>query len=82
MNVENGETLSEYIGSGPGQDTGLHRYVFLVYKQNRRLNFDEKHSNNRCSREERRSFSINKFAEKYGLGNPVAGNFYLAQWGD
>lgn len=74
--------MSEYIGSGPGKDTGLHRYVFLIYKQNGKLNFDEKRLTNRSSREDRRSFRISKFAEKYQLGNPVAGNFYLAEWDD
>uniref|UniRef100_A0AC35GFU5 Phosphatidylethanolamine-binding protein n=1 Tax=Panagrolaimus sp. PS1159 TaxID=55785 RepID=A0AC35GFU5_9BILA len=32
-NVADGETLSEYVGSGPPESTGLHRYVYLVYKQ-------------------------------------------------
>lgn len=80
--VGEGETLSEYIGSGPGRDTGLHRYVFLVYKQNGKIDFDEKRSSKSCSREERRSFDIREFAVKYQLGNPVAANFYLAQWYD
>lgn len=31
--VEMGETVVDYIGSGAPKDTGLHRYVFLVYKQ-------------------------------------------------
>lgn len=29
FDVSKGETLSEYIGSGPPKDTGLHRYIFL-----------------------------------------------------
>lgn len=41
-NVDQGDVLSAYIGSGPPPDTGLHRYVFLVYKQNGKINFDEK----------------------------------------
>ncbi|CAG9791324.1 unnamed protein product [Diatraea saccharalis] len=40
-NVAAGETLSAYIGSGPPPKTGLHRYVYLVYKQPSRLTFDE-----------------------------------------
>merc|ERR1712212_1144225 len=32
-NVEKGETLSQYVGSGPPPSTGLHRYVYLIYKQ-------------------------------------------------
>jgi phosphatidylethanolamine-binding protein len=39
--VGEGETLSAYIGSGPPQGTGLHRYVILVYKQGEKLEFDE-----------------------------------------
>lgn len=45
--VESGETIIEYIGSGPPQATGLHRYVFLVYKQSGKLTFDEPRVSNR-----------------------------------
>lgn len=31
--VENGNVVTEYAGSGPPVGTGLHRYIFLVYKQ-------------------------------------------------
>lgn len=40
--VDDGETLSAYVGSGPPQGTGLHRYVFLIYEQKEKLNFNEK----------------------------------------
>ncbi|XP_055595938.1 protein D2-like [Uranotaenia lowii] len=79
--VAKGETLSEYVGSGPPEGTGLHRYVFLVYKQNGKLSFDEPRLTNR-SADNRGGFSIRKFAEKHQLGNPVAGNLYQAQWDD
>ncbi|KAF5303130.1 hypothetical protein FQA39_LY10137 [Lamprigera yunnana] len=79
--VAEGETLSEYIGSGPPKDTGLHRYVFLIYKQNEKISFEEPHLTNR-SGDDRAKFSIRKFAAKYKLGNPVAGNFYQAQFDD
>lgn len=80
-NVSQGETLSAYVGSGPPEGTGLHRYVFLVYKQNAKLNFDEPRLTN-TSGDNRGCFSIAKFAEKHNLGNPVAGNFYQAEWDD
>ncbi|XP_069691569.1 protein D2-like [Periplaneta americana] len=79
--VEQGETLSAYVGSGPPKGSGLHRYVFLVYKQPSKLTFDEPRVSNR-SADNREKFSIKKFAEKYNLGSPVAGNFYQAQWDD
>ncbi|KAJ8947138.1 hypothetical protein NQ318_002499 [Aromia moschata] len=80
-NVDQGEVLSEYVGSGPPPGTGLHRYVFLVYKQNGKLTFDEKRLTNR-SGDNRGCFSIRKFAEKYKLGQPVAGNLYQAEYDD
>lgn len=79
--MSKGDTLSAYVGSGPPPGTGLHRYVFLVYKQNGQLSFDEPRLTN-TSGDNRANFSIAKFAQKYNLGNPVAGNFYQAQWDD
>lgn len=61
--------------------SGLHRYVFLIYKQSGKLTFDEPRLTNR-SGDNRGKFSISNFAKKYNLGNPVAGNFYQAQWDD
>lgn len=79
--VVKGDTLSEYVGSGPPEKTGLHRYVFLVYKQSGKLTFDEPRLTNR-SGDSRGGFAIQKFVEKYSLGTPVAGNFYQAEWDD
>lgn len=78
-NVQQGQTLSEYVGSGPPKKSGLHRYVYLIFKQPSKLQFDEPILNNR-SAEGREKFSTQKFAAKYGLGNPIAGNFFQAQW--
>ncbi|GIZ02174.1 phosphatidylethanolamine-binding protein 1 [Caerostris extrusa] len=80
-NVTEGMVMSEYVGSGPPQGTGLHRYVFLVYKQPGTINPDEKKLSNR-SGDHRGRFKIANFARKYHLSNPIAGNFYQAQWDD
>ncbi|XP_066598716.1 protein D2-like isoform X2 [Prorops nasuta] len=74
-----GDVLSAYIGSGPPEGSGLHRYVFILYKQPKKLNFDEKRLTNRSSAN-RAQFSIRKFAAKHNLGNPIAGNMYQAQF--
>ncbi len=39
--VSKGETILEYVGSGPPEDTGLHRYVLLVFKQQHKQDFNE-----------------------------------------
>ncbi|KAH8267448.1 hypothetical protein KR018_005009 [Drosophila ironensis] len=79
--VSKGEVLSAYIGSGPPPDTGLHRYVFLVYQQPCKLEFDEKRLPNN-SGDGRGGFKIAEFAKKYELGDPIAGNFYQAEYDD
>ncbi|KAG5873926.1 hypothetical protein JTB14_030351 [Gonioctena quinquepunctata] len=77
--VELGQVLAEYIGAGPGKNTGLHRYVFLLYKQPSKINFKETKLNNQHWKG-RAHFSIRKFAQKYKLGNPYAGNFFEAEY--
>ncbi|XP_066290079.1 zonadhesin-like isoform X3 [Branchiostoma lanceolatum] len=79
--IQNGETLSQYLGSAPPRRRGLHRYVFLVYEQPGRLEFDERRLGN-SSMAHRSRFRTREFASKYNLGDPVAGNFYQAQWDD
>ncbi|CAG2175169.1 unnamed protein product [Oppiella nova] len=41
--VSKGQTLVEYMGSGPFKGTGFHRYIFVVYKQTDIINTNEKH---------------------------------------
>ncbi|XP_030383422.1 protein D3 [Scaptodrosophila lebanonensis] len=79
--IAKGEVLSAYIGSGPPPGTGLHRYVFLVYEQKDKIKFDEKRLPNN-SGDGRGGFKIAEFAKKYNLGDPVAGNFYQAEYDD
>lgn len=80
--IQKGQVLSEYIGAGPPKGTGEHRYVFLVYKQpSGKISFTEPKLSNKSGKN-RGKFSIKKFADKYELGKPIAGNFFQAQWDD
>ncbi|XP_076631635.1 protein D2 [Colletes latitarsis] len=81
-NVAKGEVLAEYVGPAPPKGSGKHRYVFLVYKQNQgSITFDERRLSNRDG-PQRKRFSIKKFAEKYSLEGPIAGNFMIAEYDD
>ncbi|KAL5285482.1 PEBP1.2 family protein [Megaselia abdita] len=80
-NVSKGDVLSAYVGAGPPKGTGLHRYVLLVFRQSKKLDFDEPRLTN-TSGEGREKFNTRKFIEKYGLGAPIAGNFFQAQYDD
>ncbi|XP_075144496.1 protein D3-like [Haematobia irritans] len=79
--IDRGDILTAYVGSAPPQGTGLHRYVFLLFKQMEKLKFTEKHipKNNGSNRGK---FSTEKFIQKYKLGEAIAGNFYEAKWDD
>ena len=104
--VAQGEELAEFVGSGPPMGTGLHRYVFLVYEQPKKLPFTgEPRTTKRFvqfhsiavvegvfiplmilfpfrSRESRPKFSVKTFAYRNQLGEPIAGNYYQAQFDD
>nr|CAH0111980.1 unnamed protein product [Daphnia galeata] len=73
-----GEALAVYLGSQPPPLSGLHRYTFLVYKQPMYLTCDEDRLRN-PNLKGRGKFSIRKFAAKYKLGEPVAGNVFRAR---
>lgn len=75
--LKDGKTIREYLKCGPPPFTGLHRYVFLLFKQTDKIDFNESHSSNTYVFRAR--FSTKKFIKKYNLGNPVAGNFFLSQ---
>jgi len=79
IDISEGETLSEYIGAKPSPISGFHRYVFLVYRQPQKIKFDEPRLTKRMA-DKREKFSIAKFAVKYKLNNPIAGNFFIAQF--
>ncbi|CAD6188089.1 unnamed protein product [Caenorhabditis auriculariae] len=80
--VSKGDVLSEYVGAGPPEKTGLHRYVFLVYKQSGRVeDKDHGHLTN-TSADNRGGFRAANFAKKHGLGSPVFGNLYQAEYDD
>lgn len=55
---------------------GLHRYVFLIYKQSGKV-VDEEHGHlTNSSGDNRGKFKISVFAKKNNLGIPIAGNFF------
>lgn len=77
--IEKGDEIFEFIGSGPPKDTGLHRYVFLVYKQpNGKIEHDEPYVGLKIAG--RPKTSVEKFAQKYSLGDPIYGAFYQAEY--
>ena len=80
--LSEGQVMSEYIGAGPPAKTGLHRYVFLVFKQQGKQDFEGLQKLTNRSGDGRPKWKVVDFAKKYNLGEPVAGNFFLAEFDD
>lgn len=79
--IEEGTVYTDYIGPAPPENTGLHRYIFLVYKQKEPIYFKfQRQDNKTVSR--RGNFSIFEITKKHGLGDPIAGNFFHARWNE
>lgn len=66
--VTDGCFVTDYAGPTPAVGTDLHRYVFLVFKQDKRIYHNE---------DSRSRFSVPDVINE--LGDPVYGNFFQAQ---
>ncbi|CRK89398.1 CLUMA_CG003149, isoform A [Clunio marinus] len=84
VNINNqnvGETIVEYRGSAPPMDTGLHRYIFLLFKQIKGYtNYDIPFVSDR-SFSGRPNTSTKELMDNYDL-ELVAGSFYQAEYDD
>lgn len=76
--LSKGQTIFDYVGAGPPKRTGIHRYVFLVFKQPNIIENNNFVPN--TSREGRPGTKTRELIKEYNLGTPVAGNFFRAQF--
>lgn len=80
--VNRGDETAEYTGSGAPKGTGLHRYIFLLYKQpSGKTDFGHLQRIDKITREGRPMFKVRGFAEQHKL-QLVAGNYFLAEFDD
>lgn len=75
--VRNGEEIVGYRHAFPLPLTGVHRYPILLYKQPKKISFDER-SDSPFDLHTRLFFSAKSFAKKYDLDGPIAGNYFTA----
>ena len=84
VGAADGDVLSAYVGAGPPEGSGLHRYVFLLYRQpgTERLAFEGVPRLPNTRAEHRAGFKARDFAKTYGLGDPVAARVFQAAHDD
>lgn len=89
--TSSGETIIPYVGSGPPCNSGLHRYVFLLYDQAMSCEGTRKPNNGRLTQEDinksrqyfeqRGGLSANHWATNLmNVNFPIAMNAYQAEW--
>lgn len=79
-NIDKGDLLTSFFPSAPPKNSGEHRYVFLLYKQPSKINFQGHLKIPTFEMTGRNEFSTQTFVDNYKLDLPIAGNFYLASW--
>ncbi|KAK4702716.1 hypothetical protein P7C70_g3509, partial [Phenoliferia sp. Uapishka_3] len=72
------ELLTPWVGPSPGEGTGQHRYVFLLYKQKAALKSMEEQPFKSNERIDRRNFDVAAFVEKNEL-ELVGANFFMCE---
>jgi len=79
LDIMKGQPISEYFGPLPPKDSGIQRYLILVYQQSDKLDFDEKKME-LSNADGHSNFDVMKFTQKYEMGSPVAGNIFQSRW--
>mmetsp|Transcript_27800 Transcript_27800/g.54720 ORF Transcript_27800/g.54720 Transcript_27800/m.54720 type:complete len:236 (+) Transcript_27800:2-709(+) len=79
QDISKGSTVIDYLGPAPPCNSGLHRYLFLVFEQSKAGVVDCKEA--QAMFEGRGGKKTGDFVAKYGLGSPVAASMFQAQWG-
>ncbi|KAH8410498.1 hypothetical protein KR215_009963 [Drosophila sulfurigaster] len=79
--VAKGQAISEYYGPLPPKDSGLCRYVVLVYQQAEKLDIEEKKMDLKNA-EDHSNFDVERFTQKYDMNDPLAGNVFQSKWDD
>jgi len=73
--ITKGEVVTPYMGPHPPKDSGLHRYVFLLYEQPDKIEAPVLEN----SGNHRGHFKAQNFAKEYEL-SPVGAAFYRASY--
>ena len=71
--LESGRVLCNYQPPTPSANSGIHRYVIFLFKQQDHLDQVAAYEDAR-----RGKFSVTDFSKRYSLGEPVAMTFFRA----
>ncbi|CAD5111139.1 DgyrCDS477 [Dimorphilus gyrociliatus] len=81
-NIEKGDFLCNYLPPFPPRGTGLHRMVFLLFKQSGEINFEEERRTNSVNLQQR-TFKVADLFKKHSADLTPAGlSFFQTEYDD
>lgn len=79
--VSKGEQLCSYLLPFPARGTGFHRYVFVLYQQERKVDFSEERRPTDCVSLQERTFSTSDFYRRFQNDlTPVSLAYFQSEW--
>uniref|UniRef100_A0A1A7XLK1 Large ribosomal subunit protein mL38 n=1 Tax=Iconisemion striatum TaxID=60296 RepID=A0A1A7XLK1_9TELE len=79
--VQDGEELCHYLPPFPSRGTGFHRYIYILFRQDRRISFQEDIRPSPCHSLVERTFKTIDFYRKHQNSMTPAGlAFFQSQW--
>ncbi|KAL3860403.1 hypothetical protein ACJMK2_010528 [Sinanodonta woodiana] len=81
QSVSVGEVVCPYMQPFPLKGTGLHRYIFVLFKQSKKIDFTEEKRPSPCLSLQRRTFRMEDFYRKHENNLiPIGLSFFQAKW--
>ncbi|CAG5082852.1 Similar to Mrpl38: 39S ribosomal protein L38 [Cotesia congregata] len=79
--IDKGDLLIDYMRPIPPMGIGLCRYIFILYKQNKQIDFSEYHKEAPCLELEKRNWKTIDFYRKYqDIITPASLAFFQTEW--
>nr|XP_022915739.1 39S ribosomal protein L38, mitochondrial [Onthophagus taurus] len=80
-NIEKGELVYDYLQPFPPKGTGYHRYIFILYKQDKKIDYKLLKKDGKCLDLEQRTFSTLEFYREHQDALTPAGlSFFQSDW--
>ncbi|KAF5279083.1 hypothetical protein FQA39_LY05761 [Lamprigera yunnana] len=81
--IGKGETIVDYLQPFPAKGTGLHRYIFILYKQEEKIDYTSFKKSSPCYNLSERTFKTLDFYRNYQeLITPAGLAFFQSDWDD
>ncbi|XP_033123725.1 39S ribosomal protein L38, mitochondrial-like [Anneissia japonica] len=81
QHVDSGQVLCDYLQPFPPKGTGYHRFVFLLFKQEGKLDLSEEQRQLPCRNLHKRTFDTLEFYRKYqDVITPAGVSFFQCRW--